>query len=98
MLLKKIGLWKSNNASAVKREEDAKRRYLKSGDPISSPDNVFGFLSTAQKTEDGGPNPFMREALNLVDFFESNCLAGQNSLRVCDSILNFSLLRWIHCR
>lgn len=51
----------------------------KQGDPISSLQNTFGFVDddeediygSAQKSG-GGPNTFMREALNLVDFFQRN--------------------------
>jgi hypothetical protein len=46
--------------------------HITSGDPISSLDNVFGYMEVGAQKDGGGPNVFMREALNLIDFFDEN--------------------------
>jgi len=55
------------------RPEYQEKMKRKMQDPISSMDNVLGYMEDmgAQKAG-GGPNVFMREALNLVDFFSEN--------------------------
>ena len=69
--------WRSDT-DANARE---KARRDKSGDPISSPDNVLGFMETGAQKLGGGPNVFMREALNLVDFVEENYVAQDVDIR-----------------
>jgi hypothetical protein len=64
--------WKSDT-DANARE---KGRKDKSGDPISSVDNVLGYMETGAQKYGGGPNVFMREALNLIDFVKENYLAA----------------------
>ena len=41
---------------------------------MDSPDNVFGYMEVGAQKRGGGPNVFMREALNLVDFFTEVCV------------------------
>jgi hypothetical protein len=66
-------------------EKQQKRNQRQQSDPISSPDNRFGYVSTPEDEDDfsmlgidsaqkvgGGPNVFMREALNLIDNFQQN--------------------------
>jgi CRISPR/Cas system CMR subunit Cmr6 (Cas7 group RAMP superfamily) len=72
-----VDMWKSDTDSTKRREKEvkeAKNKKDKSGDPISSLDNVFGYMETGAQKEGGGPNVFMRESLNLVDFFIENYL------------------------
>eukprot|EP01041_Mallomonas_annulata_P007394 gene7394-15092_t len=54
-----------------KRKEDSNIKD-KSGDPIADQDNVLGYMETGSQKEGGGPNVFMREALNLIDFIVGN--------------------------
>ena len=70
-----IDIWKSDTDANRREEKQREERALKkdkSGDPISSPDNVFGFMEMGAQKDGGGPNVFMREVLNLVDFFVEN--------------------------
>ena len=74
-------IWKSDTDASGRRDKEkelAKGKKDKSGDPISSPDNVFGYMETGAQKDGGGPNVFMREALNLVDFFTENYLLTNN--------------------
>ena len=59
-------------AIGVKRPPADEYAKDKSRDPISSRDNVLGFMEMSSQKKGGGPNVFMREALNLIDFIESN--------------------------
>ena len=66
-----VDQWKADTG-VVKRKDEEKKKD-KSRDPISSDDNVLGFMETgANVMETGGPNVFMREALNLVDYVSEN--------------------------
>ena len=74
-----IDIWKSDTDANYRREKEKKEKKDqgenvrdKSRDPISSPDNVFGFMEMGGQKTGGGPNVFMREALNLVDCVVSN--------------------------
>jgi hypothetical protein len=67
-----IDVYKSDTDANVRNENDLKKKNLKSSDPISSIDNVLGFMETGAQKSGGGPNVFMREALNLVDFYVEN--------------------------
>ena len=67
-------VWKSDTDETKRREKERAGKKDKSGDPISSPDNVFGFMETGSQKVGGGPNVFMRESLNLVDFYVENYL------------------------
>lgn len=75
--------WKSDVASGGREQgtkEYQERQRRKAQDPISSLDNVLGYMEDfgAQK-KGGGPNVFMREALNLVDFFNENYFKRQRA-------------------
>ena len=74
--------WRSDT-DANARE---KLRREKSGDPISSPDNVLGFMETGAQKLGGGPNVFMREALNLVDFVQENYIAQDVDIKSLDKM------------
>jgi len=74
-----VDIWKSDVAGTARAgaggaaaAAQEKQRNDKSRDPISSLDNVLGFMETGAQKDGGGPNVFMREVLNLVDFFEEN--------------------------
>jgi hypothetical protein len=67
-----VDIFKSDTAGTARKNKDMKD---KSGDPISSQGNVLGFMETGAQKDGGGPNVFMREALNLVDFFSENYLS-----------------------
>lgn len=70
-----INIWKSDTGAAVREDKEKankEKKSDKSGDMISSQDNVFGYMESGAQKDGGGPNVFMREALNLVDFFVSN--------------------------
>ena len=71
-----VEIFKSDTDS-TKRKADAAASggKDKSRDPISSMDNVLGYMETGAQKEGGGPNVFMREALNLVNFFNENYLS-----------------------
>lgn len=65
-------IWKSDTDATKRREKERANRKDKSGDPISSDDNIFGYMEVGAQKDGGGPNVFMREALNLIDFFTEN--------------------------
>eukprot|EP01038_Epipyxis_sp_PR26KG_P010886 gene10886-14609_t len=69
-------IWKSDTDATYRREKEKKSGKVtpdkKSVDLISSSDNILGYMETGAQKEGGGPNVFMREALNLVDFFTEN--------------------------
>lgn len=66
-----IDQWKADTGVSKRKDEEKKKD--KSRDPISSEDNVLGYMETgANVMETGGPNVFMREALNLVDYVVEN--------------------------
>jgi len=69
-----VDVWQSDTDATKRADKQRAGRKDKSGDPISSPDNVFGFMEMGALKDGGGPNVFMREALNLVDFFVQNYL------------------------
>lgn len=77
-------IWKSDTDANYRREKEKDKANKgqkpkdKSGDPISSLDNELGFTEMSGQKEGGGPNVFMREALNLVDFFVENYVATQS--------------------
>ena len=74
---KLIDQWKADTG-AIERKDEAKKKD-KSGDPIESEDNILGYMETgANVMETGGPNVFMREALNLVDHVIENYQASQD--------------------
>lgn len=70
-----VEIWKSDVAGTERSKEGAKD---KSRDPIDSQDNVLGYMESGAQKEGGGPNVFMREALNLVDFFVENYLQDED--------------------
>eukprot|EP01031_Cornospumella_fuschlensis_P032618 gene32618-39436_t len=68
-------VWKTNTDANYRREKDREEQRAKAEkmrEPISSPDNVFGFLDMGAGKKSGGPNNYMREVVNLVDIFVSN--------------------------
>lgn len=71
-------IWRSNTDAkfrAQKAKDGIADKSLKdkSGDPISSIDNRFGFVEFGAVNSGGeGPSVFMREALNLVEMVEGN--------------------------
>lgn len=72
-----VDVWKSDTDANYRREKEKKEgkdknAKDKSRDPISSPDNVFGYMEMGAAKEGGGPNVFMREVVNLVDFVQEN--------------------------
>jgi hypothetical protein len=79
-----VEIWKIDSDSTTREEK--KRAEAggrdKSRDPISSLDNVLGFMETGAQKEGGGPNVFMREALNLVDFFAENYLSDEDRVDI----------------
>ena len=71
-----VEIFKSDTDSTKRRADaSATGGKDKSRDPISSMDNVLGYMETGAQKEGGGPNVFMREALNLVNFFNENYLS-----------------------
>lgn len=79
-------VWKSDSDATKRREKEMQNIKKKSGDPISSPDNVFGYMETGAQKDGGGPNVFMREALNMVDFFEQNYITQNVNIESLDSL------------
>jgi len=79
-------IWKSDTDANFRRDMEKKQKAEgkgpkdKSGDPISDPDNVFGYMEMGGQKDGGGPNVFMREALNLVDFFKENYIVQGREL------------------
>ena len=72
-----VDIWKSDTDANYRRDKEKKEKSNnnvkdKSRDPISNLDNVFGYMEMGGQKTGGGPNVFMREALNLVDFFIEN--------------------------
>lgn len=72
-----IDVWKSDTDANYRRDKEKKDKDTnkardKSSDPIDSPDNIFGYMELGAQKEGGGPNVYMREALNLVDFVVEN--------------------------
>ena len=71
-------VWRSDTDANFRREKERKEKEAqgnvrdKRRDFIDSPDNVFGFMEMGGQKDGGGPNVFMREALNLVDFVQQN--------------------------
>jgi hypothetical protein len=78
-----VEIYKSDTAGTA-RKAKAKGEVSrdKSGDPISSQDNVLGYMEPGAQKEGGGPNVFMREALNLVDFFAGNYLGDGSGVSI----------------
>jgi hypothetical protein len=74
--------WRSDTDANVRD----KQRRDKSGDPISSSDNVLGFMETGAQKYGGGPNVFMREALNLMNFIEENYLSADVDVKALDTM------------
>jgi len=85
-----INIWKSDTGAAQRddKEKDANKEKKpdKSGDMISSQDNLFGYMESGAQKDGGGPNVFMREALNLVDFFVSNYVNQDVDLNSLDAM------------
>lgn len=81
-----VDVWKSDTDATKRLEKQRAGKKDKSGDPISSPDNVFGFMEMGAQKDGGGPNVFMREALNLVDFFEQNYKNQGDDLTVLETM------------
>ena len=73
--------WKSD-VDANKREAG---RRDKSGDRISSQDNVLGFMETGAQKTGGGPNVFMREAINMIDLMVENYALQGIDIRAMDA-------------
>ena len=74
-----VDIWKSDTDANYRRSKEEKVKKEKgenyrdkSRDPISSPDNIFGYMEMGGQKPGGGPNVFMREALNLVDCVVAN--------------------------
>jgi len=85
-------IWKSDTDANFRREMERKKAAEgqgpkdKSGDPISDPDNVFGYMEMGGQKDGGGPNVFMREALNLIDFFLENYIVQGKELDSVDEL------------
>jgi len=86
-----VDIWKSDTDATYRREQEKKAsekgkvtKRDKSGDPISSLDNVFGYMEVGAQKDGGGPNVFMREAINLVDFFDENYKIITNTIDIDD--------------
>jgi len=79
-------VWKSDSDATKRREKEMQNIKKKSGDPISSADNVFGYMETGAQKDGGGPNVFMREALNMVDFFEQNYITQGVDISTLESL------------
>lgn len=72
-----VDVWKSDTDSNYRMEKEKEKRSAdgyrdKARDNINDEDNIFGYMELGANKEGGGPNVFMREALNLVDNFKSN--------------------------
>lgn len=71
-------VWKSDTDASFRKDKEMKDKKAqgkvrdKGRDNIDSLDNEFGFMEIGAQKEGGGPNVFMREALNLVDFLQEN--------------------------
>lgn len=70
-----VDIWKSETDSTKRKEIAQAKVAKKGGDRVSSYDNVFGYVEVGAEAESSGPDVFMREALNLVDFFKENYVA-----------------------
>jgi hypothetical protein len=81
-----VDMWKSDTDATKRREKEMAGKKNKLGDPISSLDNVFGFMETGAQKEGGGPNVFMREAINLVDFFVENYVTADVDLKTVEAL------------
>lgn len=81
-----VDVWKSESDGEKRQEQAKDLQRKKGGDPISSMDNVLGYMETGGQKEGGGPNVFMREALNLVDFFTENYLSQGQSLAAIETL------------
>lgn len=79
-----VEIYKSD-AAGTKRKE-SKNLNDKSNDPISSEDNVLGFMEEGAQKVGGGPNVFMREALNLVDLYVDNYVKQNVDIVSLDSL------------
>lgn len=75
-----IDVWKSDIDGSARERKKQNGPTDKSRDPISSMDNVLGYMETGAQKEGGGPNVFMRECLNLVDFFAGNSVNAEGAL------------------
>lgn len=67
--------YKSDTDPKVRAEKEEAKFSSKRSDPISSTDNFLGYVEDGAQKTGGGPNVFMRESLNLIDFFQENFLA-----------------------
>lgn len=74
-----VDVYKSD-ISGTARTKDKANQKDKSRDPVSSLDNVLGYMEVGAQKEGGGPNVFMREALNLIDFFQENYLTQEQDI------------------
>lgn len=74
-----VDVYKSD-ISGTARSKDKANQKDKSRDPVSSLDNVLGYMEVGAQKEGGGPNVFMREALNLIDFFQENYLTQDQDI------------------
>jgi hypothetical protein len=78
-----VDIWKSDTDANYRREKaqkgskDPKSRVEKdkSRDPISSVDNVFGFMEMGGPGQGAASATFMREVVNLVDFVQDSFIA-----------------------
>ena len=70
-----VDIFKSDTDLTGRRKKERENsKKDKSSDPISNQDSVLGYMEMGGIKEGGGPNVFMREALNLVNFFSENYL------------------------
>ena len=75
-----VDVWKSDTDANYRMEKEKEKRSAegfrdKARDNINNEENIFGYMELGANKEGGGPNVFMREALNLVDNFKSNYAA-----------------------
>jgi hypothetical protein len=80
-----VDVWKSDTDANYRMEKEKETRKGgnrgndKSRDNINNEDNIFGYMELGANKEGGGPNVFMREALNLVDNFKVNYAAAADA-------------------
>ncbi|RYH28793.1 hypothetical protein EON65_10840 [archaeon] len=61
-------IWKHNTDASYRREKERGEQQAKAEkmrEPISSPDNVFGFLEMGAGKKTGGPNNYMQQGVDL---------------------------------
>jgi hypothetical protein len=78
--------YKSDTDPKVKASKEAERFASKQTDLVSSTDSFLGYVDDGAQKQGGGPNVFMRESLNLIDFFQENFLAEGLDINSLDKL------------